>query len=666
VVDTVYGGYDRTQTDPWYTGGSAEKQAEDLWQTAESVRGAQNYRREADRFHMSLFSDLRYVGISAYEDTAGGVGPYDLADMLDGRLVENIIKPLIMTLQAEITENIPATRFVTTGSDHYLQQQADHRTQWVDGVKYASNFDKLVSEALVLQGLTFGTGAIKFLEGDDYPLMEPAFTPELWVDPSEARYGTPRNLYQLKSYDREVARGLWPGHDREIDDAQDTEMDHENWFLSASGPRNSNMITIAEGWHLPSATGANDGYHDVVTSEGSLLKKKERKWIHPWFPFVFWHGELRPRGFWGRGVPEDLAGQQIEVNKTLHARQLALHLFTPGLLLERGSKIVKASLTNIIGRVLEYTGTKPDVFNPPVINAEVFKHSETIVQNMYDSWGVSMLSARAEKPAGLDSGRAIREYADQKSRRLIDAIRRVQYAVLESSNRIADMSREMAKERKDTLSMKTIVSESLQELSWDESIDKNVFEQQVMPVSGLSKSLSGRFADLQDLQSLQIVLGPDENLELLGLPDLKKFRERRLSRLSLCRTIVEERILKDGKNVAVPKHWPLDILQGVAMEALLEQEAKKKPSKYLDKLRQLLADIEFRKNELSQELAAKNAATVPAIAAGGTEPVPPGATVAADPAAGAPVDPALLAEAAGVPADGGVPPEVAGALPVGP
>ena len=280
-----------------------------------------------------------------------------------------------------------------------------------------------------------------------------------------------------------------------------------------------------------------------------------------------------------------------------------------------------------------------------------------------------MLSARAEKPAGLDSGRAIREYADQKSRRLVDAIRRLQDAVLESSERVVDMSREMAshKDRKGTaLSLSTVLNDEMMELSWDEKIDKNVFQLQNMPVSGLSKSLSGRFADLQDLQSLQIVLGPDENLELLGLPDLKKFRERRNSRLSLCRKIVEERVLKDGKNIAVPKYWPLDMLEGVAMEALLEQEAKKKPSKHLDKLRQLIADITFRKNELSAEIAKKNQPPPPPeglVAAGGTAPVPPGGAVA--PAPGE-EEAALLAEAAALEESGGLPPEVAGAAPAGP
>lgn len=582
----------------------------EAWAALRKIQGAQGYRREADRFHMALFSDLRYVGVQGY---GGRSGSYELADLIEGRLNENVIKPIVMTLHAEITDMVPVPRFVSEGGSSKMQREAAKRDKWMAGLFYLNKMERLVRE-MAFCGLVTGTGAIKFFEGAEFPEAESTFTPELWVDSHDAFYGTPRTLYQARMMDRNVLMARHPDHEEEIERAVASmpgQIDDHAWvYVDQSS--DSNMIPVLESWHLPSGPGAGDGRH-ILAIEGATLVDEE--WTEPHFPFVFWRAEARPVGFWGLGVPEDLFSQQLEVNRVLGARQSAMHyLSAPYVLVEKGSKVVKSHLVNLIGRVVEYLGTPPQVIAPSTIASDVFTHGDSVKASMYDQRGVSMLTARAEKPAGLNAAVAIREYADQKSKRLIEPIRSIRDAVLEAGERFVALSRQMAA-ADGGLRARCVVDDEMCDIEWDESVDENVFRLKITDSSALSRTLAGKLQDMSELRDLGVVTDPMEMREMLPIPDLETFRKRQLARVNLCRVIVEERILGDGKRVPVPGYWPLELAERVALDALLMEEAKVSPSEHLDKLREFLSDIQYRKTErdqAQQALAASQAAGAPA------------------------------------------------------
>ena len=67
------------------------------------------------------------------------------------------------------------------------------------------------------------------------------------------------------------------------------------------------MVKVIESWHLSSGPKAKDGKHTICTN-ATLFKEDYDK---EYFPFVFFRWNVRPVGFFGQGLAEQLQGLQL-------------------------------------------------------------------------------------------------------------------------------------------------------------------------------------------------------------------------------------------------------------------------------------------------------------------------------------------------------------------
>lgn len=157
----------------------------------------------------------------------------------------------------------------------------------------------------------------------------------------------------------------------------------------------------------PVIKGSNDGRHVIAIDNFTLL---DEEWERDTFPFCFIRWTERLLGFWGQGLAEQLTGIQVEINKLLRNIQEQMHLATPKVFVEAGSKISKAHINNEIWGIIEYAGTPPTFYVPKTVSGEIFSHLDRLFSRAYEIAGVSVLAAQSKKPAGLESGVALREF----------------------------------------------------------------------------------------------------------------------------------------------------------------------------------------------------------------------------------------------------------------
>lgn len=322
----------------------------------------------------------------------------------------------IDTMVSHIGETKPRPYYLTSGGNYKQQRQAKKLTMWNDGVFYETQAYRKGPMAF-RDGAVWGDGfTYVFVRGGKI-CLERVIPAELWLDEVEGQYGTPRNLHRVKVVDRDELAALWPEHRDDIAKApraKDTQ--------SGVGNNISDMVAVAEAWHLPSYTpdGELKGGKWATALVGSgVMLEEPVEWPHDFFPFAHFSWCPPLVGFWSQGGAEQVRGKQLWLNELYWMAQKATRLAgTIKYAVEHGSKIVDEHINNEIGAGIRHAPGKPPVFfTAAPLHESVFQEMRETKQDIYEQLGVSQLSASNMKPAGLDSKPALREYKDTQNER---------------------------------------------------------------------------------------------------------------------------------------------------------------------------------------------------------------------------------------------------------
>lgn len=433
------------------------------------------------------------------------------------RVTLNVVQSMIDTVTSKITKNKPKPTFLTDGGNFKEQRRARRLTQFAEGQFQATDF--YAKAAVAFQdSCIFGTGALKIFRDGSEIKVERVFIDELLVDDREALYGAPRQMHQRKWIHKDVLKAMFPEYEQAIDVQAQT--NSQVLGVTSNAMYSSEMIEVVESWRLPSKKGKKDGKHAISIKNQTLLAEKYTK---SYFPFVFWRWGVRPLGFFGQGLAEQLTGLQVEINKILRTIQISMHLVSvPKIFVESGSKIVSAHLNNQIGGIVKYTGNLPQEGKLGTVPEELFLHLDRLYTRAYEIAGVSQLSANAQKPAGLDSGKAMREYNDLETERFMSVAQRYEAAFLDAARHMIDLAKEIA-EDDPQYAVKVKDGNFMRTIKWkDVNLEEDTYVMQLFPTSSLSSHPAGRLADVQELITAGFV-GKEDAYRLLDFPDLQGF-----------------------------------------------------------------------------------------------------------------------------------------------
>lgn len=188
-------------------------------------------------------------------------------------------------------------------------------------------------------------------------------------------------------------------------------------------------MPVVEAWRRK--IGDKVGRHTVAAG-GKLLV--DEAWNHTWVPLVHFHWSRRTTGFYRQGGVELVVPYQIrlnEVNEVIRdAQDLASRM---RLLVHTGSNVDVDAVDNVVGRIVRYTGIKPEAVTWPAVNAELYSERERSVRSCFEFFGMSQMSAQAQLPDGvrLDSSAAVREFRVQEDQRFLDLWKRLEWARVE-------------------------------------------------------------------------------------------------------------------------------------------------------------------------------------------------------------------------------------------
>lgn len=495
----------------WWKAKSARDMKDQLLATATYLKDTQNYRYRQAAVYARLYGNqslFNFVGANmAKLDNQTGL-PLD-------RPTFNLVQASTDTLVSRITQSRPSPVFLTDNSDYKERSLAKKLNNFVQGEFYQSKAYEKGTIAF-RDALVEGTGCLKVYETADRKVgIDRVLFTELFIDPNEAIYGEPRQLYQIKLVDRQVLKEV-PGFDTSgLDVAEKATVDSS----ADSAKTVSDMVLVVEGWHLPSGKGAKDGRHIIATSSGILF---EEAYTKDRFPFVFLHYSPRMLGFWAQGLAEQLMGTQLEINSMLFQISRAIKLVgVPRIFVEMGSKVNKAAFNNEIGTIVEYQGTKPTYEVAACVPQEMYAQLQRTIDYGFQQAGVSMLQATSQKPAGLNSGEAIRSYDDISNDRFQTIAKRYDTMYIDLAYLVIDVASDISK---DTGEYRTIYpgKNGIKTIDLPElDLTEDPFVIQCFNISSLPRDPAGRMAKVTEMiQSGMISI--KEGRRLLDYPDLEQ------------------------------------------------------------------------------------------------------------------------------------------------
>lgn len=510
----------------WWKAGSQAELASQVLTTVAFLKTQQTYRYRQAGIFAKLYGnhplyDFAGTSVGKVLDSSNMRLPVDRPTM-------NVIQSCIDTLVSRVTQSRPRPLFLTDNGDYKERKLAKQMNNFIQGELFQTKAYEL-GEFLLRDAGIFGTGVLKVFETDDHKIgLERRLLTEILVDPNDAYYGFPTQLFEVKLVDRAVLQELYPDSKPEIRSAEQAFPE-----LNDAERSISDQIIIAEGWHLRSSHEATDGRHVIVCSAGTILNEEYTK---DYFPFIFQHFSPRPLGFWGQGLAEQLTGTQTQINELLITISKAINLVgVPRVFVEDGSKVSKASFNNNVGTIINYKGMKPIYEVAPCMPQEVYAQLERLVQYAYQQSGISSLAAVGQKPAGLDSGEAIRTYDQLQTDRFAALERRYEKAFIDLAYQICDKARDIA-ERDGHYQTVYPNKDGTKQIDLpDVKKLEDPFVIQCFDTSSLPKDPAGRDSKITEYMQAGI-LSPDEGRRLLDFPDLEQ-----VDKLA---TAGEERILQ--------------------------------------------------------------------------------------------------------------------------
>ena len=573
----------------WWLLKDMEK-AQGIVATVTAIHNADAARQTQYQISARLYGNTNIMGINGLSFSKIQATQATLKD----RVSYNVIQAAVDTLVSKITKNKPKPAFVTSGGSWKVQRLAKKLDKFVDGIFYENNIYEKTAYAF-RDACVFGNGVIHVYEDEDTGRckFERVIPSELYVDNMEAFYGYPRQMHRVKNVDRSVLKELYPQHKEKINEANAATIDITGTYQAVA-----DQVTIVESWHLPSGKDASDGQH-VIAIDNCILF--EEKWTKSYFPFAIIPWCQRLYGFWGQGLAEQVQNIQLEINKLLWVIQRSMHMAgTFKVFLEHGSKIVKEHVSNDIGVLINYTGTPPSYVTPPIVPPEIYAHLQTLKTQAFEQAGISMLSATSQKPAGLDSGAALREYNDIETERFTQT----GHTYEDFFVKLAELAINVVKDiyaREKSYKVQSPGKKFLDTLDWKHiKLEDEEYTLKIYPVSRLPNDPAGQLQTITEYIQAGFI-SPRAGRRLLDFPDLEKEEDLGTSQEDYLHKVIEE-IVDEGKPYVLEPDDDAILAKQLALQYLPYAKMNNCPEMHLQVLRDFITQCDNMQAMMQQAM----------------------------------------------------------------
>jgi hypothetical protein len=386
----------------------------------------------------------------------------------------------------------------------------------------------------------FGFGAVRIgVDDKGRCTTRRVFPDDLVVDQAEAVNSDDGYLQHV--YERRCRRieeveaeyGLEPGT---------IEVPGPHGYLPYRSPGRG-WCVVVEGYR----TGLNGepGRH-VVCTENYLLCDEE--WDHPWTPYVWYHFNDPLAGFYWPSVVEQALPFQIRLNEINEVIRDAQDLMArPRIFVAEGSRINPVDLDNAVGRIIKYTGVKPEAMTWDAVSAELYNERERQIRAAFEQFGLTQLAAQGKLPDGarLDSSSALQEASNISDDRLADPMQRYEEFHMQVAERMVDVMKALGGTDGETTWYSGGPKSRAETIKWSEiDLDRDAYVLTLQPASVFSMTPAARTDKLEDwLAKGTITL--DQYWEYTGNPDIEGLASLQRAASTDLKRVQE--LLEDGK-----------------------------------------------------------------------------------------------------------------------
>ena len=501
-----------------------DEMAYKAFQIAMDLRKDQDYRERRNLSNLSM-----YQGNTASSLYGSSYTPRSKELEAESDLEFNVSRAGCDTVHAEIAgRQKPMAKFQTSDADWKIKRKAKKLEKFCQGILRQHHGQFLngwqLMESAFLDACIFEAGVVKTYYNAGKIHYERHYSWELFVDPVEARYGEPKNLYHIYQMDLDCALYQF-SEDPSLDISDEEREKIRRCILSSETTnkdvqamsRNVRPIEIVECWRLRISED-EPGKH-VFLCNGKLLYEED--WTRDSFPFVRMRWEQDRIGYYGKSLVEQGASIHSALTKNIKKMDERFDLCgSKRTYYEEGSVREQDLEANEAEVFVPYKkgAVPPTETRPSPINEAELNWTQFLGGSWYEYTGVSEAKATARKEPGVTAGVAIRTVNDMQTVRFINRAKMYESAYVE----LAQQSIICAKEAYEAgLEVKAGASKS-DEIDWaDIDVDIDLFDIQIAPASSLPSDPAGRMQMTTELYSSGII-GVDTYKQLLGWPDLEK------------------------------------------------------------------------------------------------------------------------------------------------
>jgi hypothetical protein len=592
------------------------------WWNAEegqAHRAVFEYVSAVERNQFDIFD--RFEKLEAIYDPNRGGGPDQL-----GLVTENVAASNVDTVTAGVGAAEIRARVMTDDGDWSTQRMAVH-LEW-----YAEELQKLLkipakARMALKENVKKGTGLVKVYADQFKEIrIDHIRVDDLVVDEAECQDGQePRQIHhRMPNASREQLKQEFPEHEEAIDRAQRGTVRWKTW-AGYRPIRGDDQLIAIESWKLPMGKKGKKGYKPgrrTITIDGCDLLDEKYEKTH--FPIADLRYSKRSYGWYGISLTERIAGLQRALNRRNFQIERILDQSAYLTTYVRPADAALTTRTSRIGAVSVIRGDYPQTPNPPLVSPETYQDTERLSAKAYRLSGVSQLSSQGLKPAGLDSGAALREYKDQSTSLFSPQESDYEAFVLHIVWLAIDVCKDLGDDAP-TVARKTKFG--AKKIPWAQ-VDMQDVAVQLVAASNLSRTPAGRQQTVIEWAQAGIV-SPDDARRLMEHPDLEAAMSLYTAALEDIEDCIEE--ILDGKPFQNLKLgvWRFQM-------AYLKAKGDGAPEEILDALRDWITQATWILNRGAQaanQNAAVDASGTPMQPAAGGAPMPqdPGGQMAAAP-----------------------------------
>ena len=571
-----------------------------------------SYVRQLENVQAPYFDKL--VKLAAQYDVNARTNRYITAETMARRaggpvkakVTENLIASNVDTVAANVATADVRVRVQTDGADWSHQRRAKWMERYADGLGKLFNVGPKCRGGFKSGGAVKGTGINKvFVDRFEQIRLKPVPVDNIIVDEIEGI--EPMQLHYRDFFDKEEMLAQYPKFTQKINNAQQ----RGSWTKWAGyRPIERGAIVVIESWRLPIGPEDHDehvpGRHTICIDGCDLL---DEPWEKPLFPFSVLRWNDPVWGWYGIGLAERILPHQNLLNIRNYQINASLNRKAdPITWVKRADQdITTRSVAQIGGKERDLVASRHQA-----VGQETYANRREIKMDARDESGVSGDMAAGDVPAGVETGAAVREVRQTRTKRFTSQEKAFEQFWLDTVWLILDCCKDLGAKAPKILHVTDYGNTVIE---WSK-VDMGDVRIQLAAASTVSNSPAGRKQELTELAQVGVIT-IDEARDLMDHPDI----ERVISLYNAVRESVEnaiERIL-EGEHLTPTPFMNLGMCVTIAQRMYLKLDVGDRDGGAPEEVLEALSDF------ISIAAAIQNPAPPPGMPGMPPQPGAPGA-----------------------------------------